>query len=496
MTSHPGAPATDLTGVRLGVVRGISYGLFAPPDAFVPQARAVGAGLVRAYVYWSQVEPDPGRYVWDTVDALLSQLDGDEEVWITVCSSSTWATRQSTNFLPPSPAIDIGTYTEFVRHLVSHCAGKVRYWQCDNEPSNAGLLWAGTAPEYVAQLKAMHAAVRAADPAALVVLGGCGYDVFSGAPDSPPRQFFDHLVDAGRDAFDLFSVHLYGEPALIPEYVETARQMMRRYGYDKPIVAGEHGGPVLFEFPEIDDVIGQVFAAAFADPPPTQSTDELAALAGQDTPERRAMTALYAHMPELPPRLQMFMDGCPPELEAKRHRINCRQLVARTVLAIASGIRRLAYWNLAPEIAGWHDPYQMMHLLFGKLPLLEYDGTDLDRRRPAADTFARLAERLAGATDARRITVADSPSIFAFEVDRSDAPPLLVAWDQRDWFDGEDLPPVSVRLPWPTDSACATDALGQEHDVDVGGGQLQVAVSDTPVFIEGLGDTALRRLPT
>jgi hypothetical protein len=62
-------------GIRLGVVRGISYGLFGPPGEFVPQARALGAGLVRAYLFWSQVEPEPGHYRWDTVDALLAQLD-------------------------------------------------------------------------------------------------------------------------------------------------------------------------------------------------------------------------------------------------------------------------------------------------------------------------------------------------------------------------------------------------------------------------------------
>lgn len=38
-------------GIRLGVVRGISYGLFGPPGEFGPQARALGAGLVRAYLF-------------------------------------------------------------------------------------------------------------------------------------------------------------------------------------------------------------------------------------------------------------------------------------------------------------------------------------------------------------------------------------------------------------------------------------------------------------
>jgi hypothetical protein len=106
------------------------------------------------------------------VDAFLDQLDGSEEVWVTVCSSSRWATRQATDFLPPSPAKDLEAYRRFVDRLVRHCAGRVRYWQCDNEPSNVGLLWAGTAAEYVAQLKVMYRAVKDADPDALVVLGG------------------------------------------------------------------------------------------------------------------------------------------------------------------------------------------------------------------------------------------------------------------------------------------------------------------------------------
>ncbi len=184
-TSESLSASSIPAGIRLGIVRGISYGLFGPPDEFLPQARGLGAGLVRAYVYWGQVERTPGEDDWSVVDALLDQLDGTEEVWVTVCSSSSWATRQPTDFLPPSPAHDLATYASFVRRLVTHCAGRVHYWQCDNEPSNTGLLWAGTAPEYLAQLKAMYAAAKEADPAASVVLGGCGYDVLSAEPGSP-----------------------------------------------------------------------------------------------------------------------------------------------------------------------------------------------------------------------------------------------------------------------------------------------------------------------
>jgi hypothetical protein len=227
--------------------------------------------------------------------------------------------------------------------VVRHCAGRVRYWQCDNEPSNTGLLWAGTAAEYVEQLQTMYKAVKDTDPAAAVVLGGCGYDVFSSEPDSPARQFFSHVAGAGRDAFDLFSAHLYGDLACLPHYLDTARQFMRAHGYLKPVIVGEHAGPQPFEFPDAMAVMQEVFATAFAEAPPSRSTAELAEQAGQDTPERRAMAALYARMGDLPPTLQMFMEGCPAELEAKRHRIACRQVVMRTLLALADGVHRTAY---------------------------------------------------------------------------------------------------------------------------------------------------------
>jgi hypothetical protein len=41
-----------------------------------------------------QIEPEPGRYTFEVVDAFLDQLDGSEEVWVTVCSSSRWTTEQ------------------------------------------------------------------------------------------------------------------------------------------------------------------------------------------------------------------------------------------------------------------------------------------------------------------------------------------------------------------------------------------------------------------
>jgi hypothetical protein len=309
--------------------------------------------------------------------------------------------------------------------------------------------------------------------------------VFSSEPDSAPLRFFDHLAAAGRGAFDLFSVHLYGDPADVPHYLDTARQFMRAHGYLKPLVVGEHAGPQPFEFPDATAVMQQVFTAAFTEAPQAQSTTELAAQAGQQTPERRAMAALYARMDDLPPTLQMFMAGCPAELEAKRHRIACRQVVQRTLLAQACGVHRTAYWNLAPEYPGPVDHHQMMHLLIGKLPLLSYCDGRLGGRNPAADTFALLADQLTGTQAVTRLRRSDHPALHAFRVDRGERGPLLVLWDHRDAFHGEDEPPVTITWPWPGAAATATDVFGQTQTLPGQDGQLRLPVSLTPLFITG-----------
>ncbi|MBO0686167.1 MAG: hypothetical protein J2P45_23715, partial [Candidatus Dormibacteraeota bacterium] len=372
-------------GTRFGIVRGISYGLFGRPDQFVAQARGLGAGLIRVYFYWGQVEPEPGRWSWEAVDTLLEQLDGSEEVWVTISSSSRWATRQATDFLPPSPARDLDAYYQFVHRLVSHCGGRVTYWQCDNEPSNIGLSWAGTAEEYVAQLKVMHRAVKDADPRAAVVLGGATYGLPAAPAESPERRFFDVLLREGRDHFDLFDLHLYAEAGRLPADVEAVRAMMRAFGYEKPVVAGECNGPSVDQFPQAARALQDTLAAAFGGSP-------AAGAPSGRTPEQAAMAGLYEGMDALPPQLQMFMAGCPRHLAEKRDRINRREIVMRNVQALAAGVRRITCWNLAPEIPNYEDHRSMMDLFYGKFVLMGYEGAELSLRHPSAEAFALMAE--------------------------------------------------------------------------------------------------------
>jgi hypothetical protein len=91
----------------------------------------------------------------------------------------------------------------------------------------------------------------------------------------------------------------------------------------------------------------------------------------------------------------------------------------------------------------------MMHLMIGKLPLVSCRDGSLGYRHPAADTFALLAEQLAGARTVTRRETSDRPALHAFEVDRGEHGPPLVLWEHRDALDGEDEPPVTITWPWP-----------------------------------------------
>ncbi|MET9242702.1 hypothetical protein [Nonomuraea sp. NPDC003709] len=398
--------------IRLGVVRGLQYGLVEKPDTFAPQARELGAGLVRVFFYWSQLEPEPGRHDWSAVDAVLGQFDDDTELWFTLGAASPWGSTRSTDLLPASPPLDPAAYAATLRALVTHCRGRVRYWQCENEPC-IPLFWAGTAADYVAHLATFHQAVKSADPDAAVVLGGCPPGVFS-ASDEPDdeRDFFLQVIEEGRDAYDVFDVHLYGDPYLIPRAIEDLRAAVG----DKPIVAGEYNGPLPTQYPEVFEHLAEVIEAGGMQPWHRLTVEDLHEGRLTTEPVRAAMKRLYDRMAELPPTLQMFMTGCPPELEAERHRINADDIVIRNMLALSSGLRLTVCWQLGPDMPAPPDPYNLLQLMFSKFQLMAFEGGTMSVRHPGADAFAELSSRLAGATDVRRVEVPERPDAHVFEL--------------------------------------------------------------------------------
>ncbi len=487
---EPPLPAPDRTleGSPFGIAWFFLYGHAGVPAArYLPALRGLGADFTKVYLFWQQIEPEKGRFDWTAVDAFVDQLQSPEEGLISLFTASQWATAQASAMLPPSPAKDLDDYYRFVFETVKHCRGRVRYWQNDAEPNNP-VFWAGDREQFVAHLQVFHRAVKAADPAALVVVGGYdgmfippGMTPLSGQRTTPfPQQeeglkFFDHVLQAGGRFFDVFDLRLYGDPYTITARVEHMRGRMRAFGCNQPMICTEYGGPSLFEFPENRGYRSLVTRWSQAAADREQPGNPAGA-----TEVGKAIAALYAQMPALPPQTQMFMQGCPPEFEARHQRIQARGIVMRNLFALSAGVERLLYWDLL-SAPGKRD--DLMTLMYGKIGLLGIEDGELKKRTLSAEAYARMARLLAGVRRVRRIPVPAHPSVCLFEVDRGPMGTVYVVWERRDLFSGEDAPPVTCA--WPADSAspCALDALGNEVPVCGSAGRIELPVSATPIYV-------------
>ncbi len=482
----PAAAAVDqritMPGSPFGIANGFLYGYQGVKAYdFMPQLRQLGGGFTKTYLFWNQVEPKKGQYDWTAVDAFVGQLLTPEEGLLAVFSSSEWAVTRPSALLPPSLATNPDDYYRFVFDLVTHCKGRVRYWQNDAEP-NSPIYWSGTKEQYVAELKVFYKAVKAADAAAIVVVGG--YDGLFGPPGThqfPNQQvsldFFDVVLKDGHEAFDIFDLRLYGDPYTIVARVDFMRQKMRALGFDKPIICTEYGGPNLFEFPENRKYIPLVTAWSQGVTAPANGSASASGGAN-------GVADLYRSMSTLAPQTQMFMQDCPPELDAKYQRIQARGIVVRNVLALRAGVQKTIYWYLPSMPMAGDARYNVMALMYGKIGMVELSEKTIVKRYPGADAFERMATSLGGVQQVTQIAVPEKPTVFLFKVDRGARGPVYVVWDRRDAFAGEDQPAVAVAVPWTFAHASASDAFGRTVTSEVTDHMLRLSVSDTSIFIE------------
>ena len=459
----------------VGVAWGFSYGVDGRPEMFVPQLKKMDVHLTKLYLFWQQIEPSKGQYNWDAVDTFLMQLTSADEALISVFSSSSWATKVSSVPIPASIAKSPDEYYKFIYDLVKHCKGKIKLWQNDCEPNNP-VYWNGTSEEFSSQLKVFYRAVKDADPMAKVVMGG--YDgLFNppGMPEIPGQRnglaFFSKAIKAAADYFDIFDVRLYANPYTIPARVEYFKKELADSAHGQPIICTEYNGPGFFGFPVNFKYIGQVIEWQRV-----VATHDSAAYAKMKNP----IADMYDSIDKLAPQTQMFMMGCSKELNDKYDRLQCRDIVMRNVLAFSSGVQKTMYWCLFDNT---DNKYDLMTLMFGKNKLLEYSKGKVVKEYPEVAVFKRMTQYLDGVRTVKKINITGKEMLYLFEVSGMRNNITYVAWEKRDAFSGEDQAPTNYVLPLSTNSVKATDIFGNEVDIKTLAGQVEINLSDTPVFI-------------
>jgi hypothetical protein len=199
----------------------------------------------REEIGWANLEPNyQGGRNWYLFDDRLAQIaDAGYGIVGMISTTPKWARVDNCNtglpddrllrypdtaFPPPAwscPPADVQDFAEIVGSIVERYDGdglkdadgspRVAVWQMWNEP-NAWETWPGSPAEYGALLQAGYAAVKEADPTAIVTLGGVY--VFDGWTADPTNGSLDGLdfygqvfdaVPAAWNSFDALPIHPY-----------------------------------------------------------------------------------------------------------------------------------------------------------------------------------------------------------------------------------------------------------------------------------------------
>jgi len=232
-------------------------------------ARSIGVSTIRIDIHWAWIEYlSSGTQNWNQsqIDWLNAFLDGVSgsgiNILAVVMETPCWAstdpnkvctdtTRSYDWRYPPSNPQD---FANFLSQLVQRYKGRIKYWEIWNEP-NLIYFWANPNPTiYTALLKAAYPAIKASDPAAIVIGGDLA--PWDGSAEYLPNTlgYLDGMYLAGaKGYFDRLSIHPYTDgnsptwydsrwPMHSYSYsVPAVRQLMQSYGDSSPIWLTEVG---------------------------------------------------------------------------------------------------------------------------------------------------------------------------------------------------------------------------------------------------------------
>jgi polysaccharide biosynthesis protein PslG len=196
--------------------------------------REAGIGWVRIDFFWRLLEPSPGRMRWAAYDAIVEAArDNGVAILGILDYSALWASRDPSGRDDKYPPRDPELFARYAEAVVGRYRGAVAYWEVWNEPDHGGF-WKGSAEEYAALLARAYPRIKAANPAAQVLVGGLA----QGGRSDP--GFLDGLLAVcGRpDArcFDIFAFHTnFRTPADIERQFAENGQRLRAHGITAPV---------------------------------------------------------------------------------------------------------------------------------------------------------------------------------------------------------------------------------------------------------------------
>jgi len=243
---------------------GIQAFLWWSPDARtfdLEMIRLMNFTHVKQIFAWEDIQPRPDVWDWSRADEVVAEvLYRERQLVARLDHPPAWAIVDPATRADGVP-FDVEAYAAFCGALADRYKGRIAAYQVWNEP-NLQREWAGHAPDaagYIRLLGACYTAIKAADPAAIVISAGLAPTETEPPAAVPDERYLQQMFDAGLSAvYDVLGLHAPGynnPPEMSPDEAEAAglrRWMVFRHVEDMrriQIANGDAGRQVaLLEF--------------------------------------------------------------------------------------------------------------------------------------------------------------------------------------------------------------------------------------------------------
>jgi len=469
LVSMNGAPYKEIKAISQNVSInkfmtspfGVAFGEGYHGEIFMDDIRNLGVRRTKISLKWDEIEPAPGVYRWEEVDAYVNQLKDGDKALLNIFTVGWGTNNESYKGATLKNEECKRLYREFIVKLVKRTKGKITYWQRDTEPASPRHWPEDKAKEYVETQKIFYNAVKSVQPNTIVV-GVNANGSFNKMGEPSSHFFFNYIIKNMRDYYDVLDVRLYEDLYTIPNRVSWFRNKMRQYGYEKPIVCTEFGGPD---------------PRALSGKPFQKLLKKIKTVCSKiSEPKDRlecAINWIKSHRNEIDPKLKIFFPSATQNQQAKLEKIHCQDIIQRHIVAYSSGIKTSWWWNL--QSAG-------RHLIFGKMRLMELP----DTKFLSYYCFKRMVSKLGNISSIQKINLPDE-SIYFYRIKRADNTTIYVAWHREkglDFYSSEEAPPVMVSLKVEFKKVEITDIFGKEKTEFTRNGILNLNLSGNPVYIE------------
>jgi hypothetical protein len=225
-----------------------------------------GFGWVKVIFGWRDIELAKGTFDWSHTDAIVEMANAEGlDLLVRIDFQPEWTGGGYPTSGPPDDPQDL---KDFVSAVASRYTGRIRAYQVWNEP-NLGREWGGQTPDpgaYVTLLRTAYAAIKQADPNAMVISAGLSPTGTWDEQTRPDDWYLESMyiaMDGGSEGyFDVLGAHGAGylsppetDPATVAadpalgghrsmafRRVEDLRAIMVKYGdEDKQIALLEFG---------------------------------------------------------------------------------------------------------------------------------------------------------------------------------------------------------------------------------------------------------------